>query len=211
MGPTPRKGAGWCALFLIALPAFSAEWYETTPFRANDPFQFDSQRSVLFPNTGLTLAGHPATGLLYATLPPATMAEIQKRPNHLIVVDSHTLSPQEATSYKGIFKQHAEAAQIPWIIGAIGSLPTAISSAISATVTLLDGVQRLGSANQKISSVALAELMAAGGRFDLAYSVVPDPASPTHRYVNSTVVYFVNVNREARSYIICSSTFALKP
>ena len=75
MGPTPRKGAGWCALFLIALPAFSAEWYETTPFRANDPFQFDSQRSVLFPNTGLTLAGHPATGLLYATLPPATMAE----------------------------------------------------------------------------------------------------------------------------------------
>jgi hypothetical protein len=61
MGQTSRKRAGCCSLFIIALPAFSAEWNTATPFRTNVTFQFDSQRSVLIPEHRALACWPPGT------------------------------------------------------------------------------------------------------------------------------------------------------
>lgn len=185
-------------LLTICMAAWASEWYENVPFVQNDPFQFDSQRVVLFPRSGLTLSGHPATGKMYAILPAATITRLQNDPKHLIVVDSHVLTSKEAQSYKNIFHGVSTASQVPWILGAIGAIPTPVAATVGVTSTLLDGLYRLAQANQKVSASALEQLMSAGGRFDLALLLITDPNAPTHQYICSSVVYNVKVGGEDR-------------
>jgi hypothetical protein len=205
-----------CKLSIIAIvlvlsfDAMALEWYENVTFVDNDPFQFDSQRSVLFPHSGLTLAGLPASGKLYAVLPAATVTQLQNDPKHLIVIDSHVLTGQEATSYQNIFHDAASAGQVPWIVGAIGSIPSTVTSAIGITSTLLDGLTRYAQTGNRANASALEQLMAKNGRFDLVLVLIPDPKVPSHQFVSSTVVYNTTVGAETRTYAICSSTFALK-
>jgi len=197
-------------ILCLGLAAVATEWYESVSFVDNDPFQFDSQRAVLFPHSGLTLGGHPASGKVYAILPPATVTRLQNDPKHLIIIDSHKLTAQEAASYKKIFHDAAGSGQVPWIVGAIGSIPSAVTSAIGITSTLLDGLMRYAQAGNTVSASALEQLMAADGRFDLVFLLIQDSKVPTHQFVSSTVVYNVTVAGENRAYAICSSTFALK-
>jgi hypothetical protein len=203
-------------LTVCLLLAFSAvrlnasEWYEDVAFTQSDPFQFDKQRIVLFPHSGLTLGGHPATGKLYAILPPSTVSQLDNDSKHCITLASHALTADEARSYKTIFTSVASSSQIPWIVGAIGSLPTPVTSLVGVVSTLIDGLYRLTDSKQKVSSSALAELMAQGGRFDLVLILIKDPHNLAHRYVSSTVTYSTTVGAEARTYAITSSTFALK-
>jgi hypothetical protein len=197
-------------LVVFSLGAMASDWYEDIMFVDNDPFQFDSQRVVLFPNSGLTLAGHPAAGKVYAILPAMTVNRLQNDPKHLIVVDSHKLTAQEAESYKKVFHDAASADQVPWVVGAIGSIPTTVTTAIGITSTLLDGLMRYAQAGNKVSASALEQLMAKDGGFDLVFLLLQDPHTHSHQFVSSTVVYNVTVAGENRTYAICSSTFALK-
>src|ERR1700683_1568925 len=185
-------------LFTLFSTARASEWYENVQFVDSDPFQFDSQRSVLFPHSGLTLSGHPAAGTLFAILPTPTVTRLQNDPKHLIILDSHTLSAQEAASYKTIFHSASNAGQVPWIVGAIGSIPSAVTTAVGITSTLLDGLMRYEQASNKVSAAALAELMSTNGRFDLALLLLRDPDTPSHQFVSSTVVYTVTVGGENR-------------
>jgi hypothetical protein len=86
---------------------------KNVPFIDNDPLQFDSQREVLFPNSGLTLGGHPAPGKMYAILPSQTVKKLQDDPKHLLVIDQHVLTASEATSYKQIFHNVSGSYQVP--------------------------------------------------------------------------------------------------
>ena len=198
------------ALLIFSPPAKATEWYEAVQFIDNDPFQFDIQRGVLFPSAGVTLAGHVASGKMYAVLPSATVNRLQSSPNHILVLDTHVLTAAEAASYRQIFHRAASATQVPWIVGAIGAIPTEVTAFVSITSTLLDGLQRSSAANQKISAAGLEQLMAASGRFELALLLLHDPSVPSHQYVSTTVIYRVMVGNETRSYAICSTTFALK-
>jgi hypothetical protein len=199
------------AMALLLMPyAIASDWYESVAFVDNDPFQFDSQRFVLFPHSGLTVAGHPATRKLYAILPAATVANLQNDPKHLLVIDSHTLTAQEAESYKRISHDAAGRGQVPWIIGAIGSIPSSVTSAIGITSTLLDGLMRYAHSGNRVSAAGLEQLMARDGRFDLALVLLNDPQTPTHQFISSTVIYNTTVGAENRPYAICSRTFALK-
>jgi hypothetical protein len=197
-------------VLVLAFDAMASDWYENVTFVDNDPFQFDSQRSVLFPRSGLTIAGHPAAGKVYAILPAATVARLQSDPKHLIVIDSHKLNAQEAASYKTIFHAASNSGQVPWIVGAIGSIPSTVTAAVGITSTLLDGLARYAQTGNKVSASALEQLVAADGRFDLVLLLIQDPQTPGHQFVSSSVVYNVKVAGEDRSYAICSSTFALK-
>jgi hypothetical protein len=194
-------------LMTLSGVSWASEWYQTVSCTINDPFGFDSQRGVVFPSSGLHLEGRPATGYLYAVMPQAQVENIQKQASHLLVVDTHKLSSAEAASYRSIFKGKGEQ-QIPWVVGAIGALPTTVTAALGITVTLIDGLQRIDSSRRDISAEQLSELMAADGVFDLAYAVVQD--SDKHNYIVSSVIYRVTVGREERSYVLSSSSFALK-
>jgi hypothetical protein len=162
------------------------EWYEHVSLVVNDPFQFDSQKMVLF-HTGLTIGGHVAAGKIYAILPAATIAKAEHSPNHVLVVDSHTLNVAEAETYKDIFRAKSESGQIPWIVGVIGSIPVKITTVVGIATTLLDGLFRL-EPQHGVSASALSELMAENGRFDLAFIVMKDPTTPTHKYISSAIL-----------------------
>jgi hypothetical protein len=101
-------------------------------------------------------------------------------------------------------------ALVPWIVGAIGSIPSAVTTAVGITSTLLDGRMRYLQASNKVSAAALEQLMSTNGRFDLVLLLPRHPNVPSHQVVSSTVVYMVTVGGETRSYEMCSSTFALK-
>lgn len=179
-----------CLLLVSSAVSLNAsEWYEDVAFTQSDPFQFDSQRIVLFPHSGLTLGGHPATGKLYAILPPSTLAHLDNDTKHCLTLASHALTANEARSYKAIFTSVAGSSQIPWIVGAIGSLPTPATSLVGIVSTLIDGLFRFTDSKQKVSASALAELMTEGGRFDLVLILIRDPQNSAHRYVSSTVTY----------------------
>jgi hypothetical protein len=188
--------------------ASAAEWYEGVTFTQNDPLQFDSQRTVLFPKSGLHFGGNPATAKLYGILPRTTVEQMERAPNHLLVIDTHVLTAKEADSYKRIFHAQIDKGQVPWILGAIGAVPGTVTNLVGVTATLLDGVSRLNP-TQKVSASALEQLMAEKGQFSLVF-ILNKAVDPNQRYVSSSVTYSVSVGGEQRSYVICSSTFALK-
>lgn len=197
-------------LLLFCAIAKASEWYEGVTFVNSDPFRFDAQRAVLFPHSGLMLAGQLTTGKMYATLPSALVKQLQDAPSHMKIVDEHVLSAREAASYKSIFRDASSGSEVPWVIGAIGAIPAEIFSAVGITSTILDGLMRASKKNQTISAAGLEQLMAEDGRFQLALLLTQDPKATAHQYISTAIVYEVKVGNEMRSYVICSSTFALR-
>jgi hypothetical protein len=194
---------------LLLTNAVASEWYEDAAWMNSDPFEFSAQQRILFPRTGLILNGHPTSTKRYATLKRAVVESIEKSPNHLVVMESHKLTAQEARSYKKIFRDEAGRGQVPWIVGAIGSVPVRVTAAFGIASTLLDGLMRIGQ-NQTVSADGLSELMTEGGSFDLAFIILHDPAVMDHRYICSSISYSTTVGKEARSYVIKSATFPLQ-
>jgi len=198
------------SLFASLTSPLNAQWYTNVQFSQNDPFSFDPQRSVLFPDLGLTLDGHPASGKMYAILPAATISKLQLAQQHTLVLKTHILTPAEAASYKKIFADVASSSQIPWIIGAISMFPGDLPVAIGITSTLMDGLNRHFDSKQEVSASQLSVLMSANGEFQYVLVLMQDPADSSHTYVSSNIVYQTKVGSELRSYVITSSTFALK-
>ena len=201
-----------CSLYsLLALSCASmpaAEWYENVSLVIKDPFQFDPEKLTLF-HTGLTIGGRIAAGKIYAIVSAATIAAADAKPNHILLVDSHPLTPAEANRYKAFFHAKSDSVQLPYVLGVIGSIPGQITGLISILNTLLDGLIRLSPQNT-ITASALAELMDPAGTFNLAYVFMNDPATPSHKYVSSTTFYSVKVGNQTRTYAISSATMPVK-
>lgn len=94
-------------------------------------------------------------------------------------------------------------------LGAIGSIPTAPTAIIGVAMTLLDGLMRLDS-SQHVSATTLEQLMAPDGRFYIVNLISADSKSPAHKYVTFNLLYSVSVGSETRSYVLVSSTYAVK-
>jgi hypothetical protein len=192
----------------IPTPVVLDTWYESVPWTSHDPFGFDGERSYLFPLSGLTLGGYPASGKLYAILPQSMVDRVQNSRNKILVVDSHTLTAHEAANYQKKLNTQYSNETIPWIMSAIGSFPNPITASVGVAMTLLDGLERLTS--PEVPASAVEYLMAKGGRFDLVYIIYSDAITPTHKYVNTNIMYYVKVGDEERSYLVSSATFAVK-
>jgi len=195
------------ALVAMAPNAFAKEWYETVAFKVDDPFQFDSHREILFPKSGLRLGGRIGTGFVYAILPQSTVKQMERSTDHLIVVDKHVLTSSEAAAYKAFFKKRDNRGQIPWIVGAVGSIPGKLTGAVGIATTLLDVASRLNPSHT-VSPSAMEGLISEGGTFSLVFILREEGSD--RRFVGTSVVYEVSVGRERRSYVISSGTFALK-
>lgn len=164
-----------------------------------DPFGFSAFLSAgNFFSTGLSIQGHPATGNLWADLPRSTYAKLQG--GKKLIINSRTLTVQNAGTFANFFKSRSSAAQIPWILGPASLIP-GVGTVITLMTSTLDGLQRLG--QQSVDSDQLAALMADGGVF---FQTLAEESSSR---LTVTTFYQVKVGNEGRMYGICSSTYGL--
>jgi hypothetical protein len=176
----------------------------TEYFSANDPFSFASQISVLFPNSGLRLSGHPSTGRLVAHIPKARYSQIKVAKNHQVVVDSKILSASEAQTYQKIFNDLSNAKDIPWILGPASLIPV-IGTVITIMTSSVDGLYRL--TKTTVSSDQFSVLMAKGGAFIRTIGV--DDIKSVGEVLTSIIYYTVKVGDEVRLFGVYSAAYGL--
>ncbi len=176
----------------------------TEYFKANDPFKFAPQISVLFPSSGLRITGHPATGRLSAHIPRSTYTTINASRDKRIVVDQKILSSGQAESYRRIFDMVSASQDIPWILGPLSLIP-GIGNVITLATSTIDGLTRL--AKGSVSADQLSVLMAAGGAFIRSIGVEDYPG--TGQVLGTTVFYTVKVGDEVRLFGIYAAAYGL--
>jgi len=169
-------------------------------FSDNDPLRFSAtflSSGFLFKGPGLDLSGNPASGNLWVNLPRATYGKLQAHP---MVIDRRVLDRTLAKSFAQYFRKQSNAAQIPWILGPASLIP-GVGAIITVETSTLDAIQRLKAGS--VNSDQMAVLVAAGGAF------LKILALARNSRITASVTYRVSVGDEARSYGICSQTFAL--
>ncbi|WP_281558277.1 hypothetical protein [Thalassomonas sp. RHCl1] len=171
-------------------------------FKDNDPMNFSSQISVLFPKTGISLTGLPHN--IYAILSRSEYNKLSS--DKKLAVDTKVLTKNQANSYANLFRRAAARNTIPWILGPAGLLP-GVGTVISITTSTLDGLYRLAGASA-ISAGCMAVLMAEGGRFTKYYSLAIDPSYGELLVI--MVFYQVSIGKENRMYGVYSAKYALK-
>jgi hypothetical protein len=168
-------------------------------FASKDPFDFaQACASSVFTGPGLQIEGNPATGNLWVNLPKATVQRLQG--TNSLVVDRSTLTRHQARFIASFFDRQSQAAQIPWILGPASLIP-GVGTIITIATSTLDGVQRMS--HGSVDADQLSVLMAEGGAF------VKTLALDKSSRVTASILYSVKVASEARTYGICSQTFAL--
>nr|WP_294513975.1 hypothetical protein [uncultured Rhodopila sp.] len=170
-------------------------------FSINDPFGFSAAYlsvGSLFPTSGLSIDGSPASGNLWVNLPKATFGRLQG--GKPLVIDQKILTALQARDFARFFKMKTNAAQIPWILGPMSAIPV-IGNFITIATSTVDGLQRLSSLS--VNSDQLSVLIAAGGAFNRTLGL------EANERLTAAVFYAVRVGNEARSYAICSATYGL--
>jgi hypothetical protein len=154
----------------------------------------------MFPRSGLTIKGQPATGNLWVDLPKATYAMIKG--GRKLVIDQKTLAKSDAQSFTRFFQAQTNAAQIPWILGPASLIPV-IGTAITIATSAIDGLMRI--TEPPVNSDELSVLMADGGSF-IRTIAEEEPSKLT-----TSILYTVKVGNEVRIHGICSATYGLNP
>jgi hypothetical protein len=170
-------------------------------FSIADPFNFSTtflSAGSLFPNSGLSIKGQPASGDLWVELPRSTYPKIQG--GKKLIIDQKVLTKLDAQSFARFFKQQSNAAQIPWILGPASLIPV-VGTVITLMTSTIDGLQRMG--QPPINSDQFSVLMADGGSF--IRTIAEEVASR----LTTTIFYTVEVGNEVRMYGVCSATYGL--
>jgi hypothetical protein len=170
-------------------------------FSSTDPFGFSAaflSVGSLFPNSGLSIKGQPATGNLWVDLPRSSYAKIQG--GKKLVMDQKILAKHDAQNFARFFKAQSNAAQIPWILGPASAIPV-IGTAITLVTSTIDGLQRIS--QPPINSDQLSVLMADGGSF------IRTLAEEVSSRLVASIFYTVEIGNEVRMYVICSTTYGL--
>jgi hypothetical protein len=152
----------------------------------------------MFPRSGLTIKGQPASGNLWVELPRATYSMVQG--GKKLVIDQKKLARSDAQFFTRYFKDKSNAAQIPWILGPASLIPV-VGAAITIATSTIDGLMRI--TEPPVNSDQLSILMAAGGSFLRTIA----EEEPTH--LTSSILYTAKVANEVRIYGICSATYGL--
>jgi hypothetical protein len=171
-------------------------------FSINDPFSFSfTFLSVgsLFPQSGVSIKGHPASGDLWVDLPRSTYTQ-HLQTGKKLVFDQKVLSKKDAKSFAEFFTAKSQAAKIPWILGPASLLPV-VGNVITIATSTIDGLQRISEGS--INADQLSVLMAEGGAF------IRTIAAESTARLTTTVFYTVKVGNEVRMYAICSATYGL--
>jgi len=170
-------------------------------FSAKDPFGFSAaflSAGNMFPRSGLTIKGQPATGNLWVDLPKSTYSMVQG--GKKLLIDQKKLAKTDAQFFTRWFKEKSNGTQIPWILGPASLIPV-VGTVITIATSTIDGLMRIS--EPPINSDQLSILMADGGSF------IRTVAEEEPSRLTSSIFYTAKVANEVRMYGICSATYGL--
>jgi hypothetical protein len=200
-------------LLTLLLPgsAFAQQWYNNVKATRDDPYSFNvtfNSAGQMF-NVGLRLGGNIATGYYYAEMSQATLNSYWNAPTHTTILDEYLLTSASASTYKSFFRSKGEGVGIP-VLASIAGLAGGqyqLIGLLEAGSTILDAVDE-ATEDHRASAIALAELMAGGGKF--VRELVIEKDANNHYFANMFSAYLIKVGQEERRYVLSKSRMAIR-
>lgn len=186
-------------MLLLAFPctASAQEWYENSAPNISDPFGINLYCRDFLGATYKMDAGR-SVGQWYIILPKTKYDQIITSQNQGLIRKSRVIDRGKAHFLRNQLLMRADQ-KIPLLLELIPGLPHVASVATTAIDLLLEGSRN--------TAREVAAVMADGG---LMQEVVRIEAPAPLSFLSTSIVYTATVNKETRSYMLSSSTFAVK-